>query len=164
MPRPTPAIPAGPRSTGTATSWACSSEAAARTSTSRCPSDSPARSCGPASRRRPRLSLSCVQRSPPKVGAEALGPHDYASWALFCWSETRRNQDEVQARVHLARRLRARSEPAQQDEGRRLRNGADPRPATAVELRRQLDTPGGRLELGLLPPTGRALPRPCAQP
>src|SRR4051794_37168185 len=144
MPRPTPATPAGPRSTGTATSSVCSSEAAARTSTSRCPSGSPARSCGRA-RRRPRLSLSCVQRSPPKVGAEALGPHDYASWALFCWSETRRNQDEVQARVHLARRLRARSEPTQQDEDRRLRLGADDGAAAAVELRRQLHPPGRRL-------------------
>ena len=28
-----------------------------------------------------------------------------------------------------------------------------------VELRRQLDAPGGRLELGLLPAAGRALPR-----
>src|SRR5438105_9820225 len=83
---------------------------------------------------------------------------------FFVGPRTRRNQDEVQARVHLARRLRARSEPAQQDKDCRLRVGADPRPAAAVELRRQLDAPGGRLQLGLLPPAGRALPRPCAQP
>src|SRR5204863_3936003 len=71
---------------------------------------------------------------------------------------------EVHARVHLAGRLRARSEPAQQDEDRRLRDGADTRQAAAVELRRQLDAPGGRLELGLLPPAGRAVPRPGAKP
>ena len=113
---------------------------------------------------RPASPLRCAQRSPPKAGAEALGPHDYESWALFCWSDTRRKQDEVQARVHLARRLRARPEPTQQDEDRRLRDGADARPAAALELRRQLDAPGGRLELGLLPAAGRALPRPGAQP
>src|SRR6266487_927869 len=86
------------------------------------------------------------------------------SWALFCWSETRRNQDEVQARVHLAGRLRAGPEPAQQDEDHRLRHRADPRATAAVELRRQLDPPGGRLELGLLPAAGGAPPRSGARP
>ena len=51
-------------------------------------------------------------------------------------------------------------EPAQQDEDRRLRGEPTARRAAALELRRQLDPAGGRLELGLLPAAGRALPRP----
>src|SRR5439155_11288090 len=78
--------------------------------------------------RRRERALGSGQCSPPKAGAEALGPQESRdSWALFVWSETRRNLDEVQARVHLAGRLRVRSEPPQQDEDRRLRHGADAR-------------------------------------
>ena len=85
--------------------------------------------------------------TPGVVGAFFVGPN-----------EGGRREDE--ARVHLAGRLRADSEPALEDEDRRVRRRADARGRAGVELRRQLDAPGGRLELGLLPAAGRALPRP----
>ena len=81
------------------------------------------------------------------------------SWGFFV-GPTRSDHDQVQARVHLARRIRADAQPAQQDEDRRLRGDADARRTSALELRRQLDAAGGRLELGLLPAAGRRLPRP----
>ena len=53
--------------------------------------------------------------------------------AFFCalLPTDRRDEgnDQVQARIHLARRLRARPEPAQQDEGGGVRRPADPRGA-----------------------------------
>src|SRR5213080_3830222 len=81
---------------------------------------------------------------------------------LFCGPTPKEERNEGQARVHLARRLRAGAEPALEDEDRRVRLGPDARAAAALELRRQLDAPGGRLELGLRPAARRAVPRPRA--
>ena len=124
--------------------------------------------CGPRGSQacvRPQRPLSCAPAFAAEGGRGGIGASRRESRGpFFVGPRPGGTQDEVQARVHLAGRLRARPEPAQQDEDRRLRDGADARPAAAVELRRQLDAPGGRLELGLLPPAGRALPRPCAQP
>src|SRR5438552_11058473 len=100
-----------------------------------------------------------------------MGPQILGIWGLFYCPQTephvhkteKGEAHEVQARVHLARRLRAGSQPALEDEDRLVRGDTHPRAAPAVELRRQLDAPGGRLELGLLPAAGRALPGPCAQ-
>src|SRR5213592_4011464 len=65
---------------------ACSSPAAARTSTSRSRSAWPARSCVSA-RQRPLVPLRSFQCPPPKADAEALGPQDSREfWALFVWS------------------------------------------------------------------------------
>ena len=64
---------------------------------------------------------------------------------FFCaFFETRSaGDDQVQARIHLARRLRARSQPPQQDEGQGVRGLPDARGAPDLGLRRQLDAPGG---------------------
>src|SRR3954454_3088988 len=94
---------------------------------------------------------------------EAMALHDSCSpGRLFCWSETggTRNDGEGQGGIHLARRLRARPESAQQDEDRRAVRRADARGASDLELRRQLDAPGRGAELALLATAGRALPRP----
>jgi len=50
--------------------------------------------------------------------------------------------DQVQARIHLARRVRARSEPSRQDAGQGVRELPIPRGAPGLGLRRQLDAPG----------------------
>src|SRR5207237_2522580 len=78
---------------------------------------------------------------------------------LFSWSRGG-DDDQVQARVHLARRIRADAQPAQQDEDRRVRGDADARRAAGLELRRKLDATGGGLELRLLPAAGRLVPGP----
>src|SRR5882757_8133544 len=56
-------------------------------------------------------------------------PHGFAS-------STERFNDQVQARVYLARRIYADAEPARQDADQGIRGVPDPRTASAVGLRR----------------------------
>ena len=68
-----------------------------------------------------------------------------------------RLNDQVQARVYLARRIYADAEFARQDTDQGIRLVSDPRAAPAVGLRRQLDHAGRRPQLRLRAEAGRGL-------
>ena len=72
-------------------------------------------------------------------------------------STQERLNDQVQARVYLARRVYADTEPARQNADQGIRLIPDAGTASAVGLRRLLDHAGGRQELGLRAQAGRSL-------
>ena len=72
-------------------------------------------------------------------------------------STQERLNDQVQARVHLARRVHAGPESPRQDADQGIRHLPDARTASAVGLRRQLDHAGRRPQLGLRAEAGRRL-------
>src|SRR5436190_18358400 len=72
-------------------------------------------------------------------------------------SSTERLNDQVQARVYLAVRIYADTEPARQDADQGIRIVPDARTASAVGLRRLLDVAGRRPQLRLRAQARRGL-------
>src|SRR5256885_11076761 len=68
-----------------------------------------------------------------------------------------RLNDQVQARVYLARRVYADTEPARQNADQGIRFVPNAGTAPAVGLRRLVDHAGGRQKLGLRAQAGRGL-------
>src|ERR1700737_3631157 len=84
-------------------------------------------------------------------------PTHLSGFPTFRKNSTERLNDQVQARVYLARRIYADSESARQDSDQGIRFVPDAGSAAAVGLRWQLDDAGRRPQLGLRAEAGRGL-------
>src|SRR5712691_5059297 len=80
----------------------------------------------------------------------------------FAASTYERLNDQVQARVYLARRVYADTESARQNADQGVRQVSNAGPASAVGLRWFVDHAGRRQKLGLRAQAGRGLSGRCA--